>query len=159
LDVTFQQSSSSFKRDPGSSTFERLRSEWIDAFARIEISVAKCLGQFCRGITSCRTPFSQRVDALAKAKPGPHLSKKNAALLGGLPNELAPLMQMRSSIVHSVMVYGERDGTPAAWFRNVLDCPEDRPFFLVMTAEDFSRSKKELIEVSQRLEELLTKAS
>ncbi len=135
--------------------FLRLRSDFIDEFARLEIAVGRCL-QRLRISTDKKDCFDRRVEILSKAKPSPQLSKKSAANLATLAKDCEPFQRTRASLVHAVMGFGRQDEEPVALFRNVADLLSDDHICLVLNLPEFGDRIVDLRALTLRVREIAT---
>jgi len=137
--MTHQPASSEFAviRSRPANLFAELRSNCIDAFARLETTICRCIIHFDCGLDAKKVPLSHRLATLATVKPGPQLSKERAADLAKLTQSCVQLLTTRGSMVHSVMALGEADGQPVALFQNAADDALGLPIYLVLTPGGF----------------------
>lgn len=153
--MTAQPHAVSFRPGKETEDFYALRSELIDAFARLELAVTRCLNALGYAPDARKTTLGRRIADLSKAKPSPKLSKINAQALGRLPQDCEPLQRLRGCIVHGVMELGLRDGEPIALFRNVADIVADEPICHVLTPTDFRRRIEAVQAMADRIENSL----
>ena len=141
--MTKPQPFSAFRSDP-QAEFNRLRSHFMDAFARLEIAVVRRLQALDIQLEHRKCCFDQLVEALGKAKPSPRLSKANVADLARLPQDCEPLQRLRASMAHGVMEVVKGDVEPLAIFRNALDVIDGWSVCHALTEDDFRRYIKAL---------------
>jgi hypothetical protein len=114
------------------------RSDWLDAFADLEVEIGKCAARRCAGKN--RKNFSQRLDDLAALEPGPDLSCRDQARLGGLVSLCRQSMLLRGTIVHSHMRVGLIDNVFVALFSNVAGEARKPLAHVALTHEQFTSS-------------------
>jgi hypothetical protein len=153
--MTAQPQAASFRPGKEIEDFYALRSELIDAFARLELAVNRCLNTLGYAPDPRKTTLGRRIAELSKAKPSPRLSKINAHALGTLPQDCEPLQRLRGAIVHGAMELGLRVAEPIALFRNVADIVADEPICHVLTRADFRRRIDEVQAMADRIERSL----
>jgi hypothetical protein len=147
---------------PDQSTFARsweirflpLRNEWLNCFAQLELEICRSLSRLSGERFSRNKRLSQRVAELASLKPSSFCSKTAANTLKELVGECERLATIRASIVHAVMIPGECEGAPAALFHNVFEAARDVPTYLTMTSDDFDRTRKAVVRLTQQLRAL-----
>jgi len=134
--------------------FATARSEWLDAFSRLEIAVLKCSER--RGLAPAArgTPLRQRIAELRSIKASPDCARAIVDKLGKVTGSIEKLLPLRATIVHSALLTGKRDGTPVALFQNVLDAASGTPTYLVTTLEDLDRGRKQLAELTASLDSI-----
>ena len=136
--MTIQQTASAF-RSGAHAEFARLRSDFMDGFARLEIAVGCRLKALDIPLERRKCGFDQQIEALAKAKPSPKLSKAEAVGLAGLPQDCEPLQRLRASMAHGVMEVVTGAAEPLAIFRNAVDVIEGLSACEALTRDDFRR--------------------
>jgi hypothetical protein len=96
----------------------RLRSELLDAFARLEEIVCGKLGHDAKGTVA--QPLTQKLNALEKA-PFRHPAKAKQRI-----TEIRALVECRNDIVHSILAVAELSGDTNSYFvfRNVSALPD-----------------------------------
>jgi hypothetical protein len=139
--------------------FACLRSEFIDEFARLEIAVGHCLRRLDLQQNLRKCCFDQLVGKLAKAKPGPKLSRKNVAELARLPEACQPFQHLRASIVHGVMTIVSGDGARLALFRNAADVLDNSHACYALSLEDLRNRIHELAAITERVRTIASPSS
>lgn len=133
--MTVQPPAAAF-RSNARTEFCRLRSDFVDAFVRLEMAVGRCLTRLDIAFDAKKCSFDQRIEKLSKAKPGTKLSRANAARLATLPHECEPFQRLRASMVHGVMTIAMTDDGEVAIFRNAADVIEDSQVCYALSAPD-----------------------
>jgi hypothetical protein len=125
--------------------FRHERSDWIDGFARFEAMVRKLwMALECSSSDPRKVPLSVCLNDLRKAEPSQKMPKDRIVVLRRTINRCEPLLQIRASIVHGVMVSGRMNDEPVAMFHNALDRAQDSPYYLVMAGNDWRRTASQL---------------
>ena len=152
--MTVQQPSSAFQSDAKTELL-RLRSEFIDEFARLETAVGRRLQKVRIPFEVRKYGFDQMVKKLADAKPSPTLSKANAADLRRLQKDCEPLQRLRASIVHGVMEIAKTtDGETLAIFRNAADVIDPTDECYALTRDRLRQHIDDLATIRRRVEGL-----
>jgi hypothetical protein len=139
-------------QDATSEKFAVTRSEWLDAFSELEVAILRCASRIGLNCDAKKTPLAVRLGNLRDAPASPRLSKSSANELKSLASACEKLLAIRAAIVHSKMRCGTYEGTPAAFFQNVLDAAESQPFHTVLKLDDFERMRSDLIRFAGRFD-------
>jgi hypothetical protein len=126
-------------RDPA---WGAARSDWLDAFADLELEIGRCIARRCVGKN--KKSFSQRLDDLAALEPGPDLSCRDQARLGALVCQCRQLLLLRGTIVHSHMRVGLIDNVAVALFINMAGEARKPLSQVALTQEQFTSSIEDL---------------
>jgi hypothetical protein len=155
--MTHQPQPSAFatNNDP---SFAQLRNDWLNAFARLELEVRRCIQQVTGEPYERGTALGQCLKSLAGSKASASCSKALIAKLPELCAACRKVLHLRATIVHSAMVEGRRDNQPVALFQNLEDALAGTRTYTVLNAVDFDRTRKELLSLQQRFAEY-TRAS
>lgn len=141
------------------TVFASARSDWLDRFSRLEVSVMRCADQFSSKPLPRGMPLSQRlarITSLTTSSAGsPEVLKK----LQMLADECLELLPRRATIIHSTMKVGKCDGTDVALFQNGVDVAANLPVYVVMTEEDFVVDQRVLQSLTDRFSSLLPNPS
>lgn len=150
--MTVQQSASAFQSG-ARGVFDRLRSDFMDEFTRLEISVGRRLKALGMPFDARKCGFDQLVGKLEKAKASSKLSKIGAADLKRLPQDCEPLQHLRASIAHGVMEIAVTEEGPLAIFRNAADVIDGSSTCYALTPDDLRRKTSELAVLTRRARE------
>ncbi len=130
-----------------------LRTRYLDAFAELEILIIqKSIEWKC--CEPENAPLSQRLKALADAKPNPSLSKENLCKLTPAIAEIQNLLPIRNTIVHSSMNFGAFRTREALLFQNVYHAAKKCRTFLILTEAEFEGEIRRIQSVRDRLQRL-----
>ena len=118
------------------------RSNWLDAFADLELGISKCLARHCGGKN--KNNLSQRLDHLAALQSSADLSCLDQGRLGGIVSHCRRLALLRGTLVHSHMRVCIIDHVAIALFSNVAGEGTKSPRHVAMTLEQIERSTQNL---------------
>ena len=125
-----------------------MRSDWLDAFADLEIAICRCASRYCT--EPAKRNLAQRLKDLEALDPNARLSRDKHARLGALVAECRQLMSFRGTLVHSHMRLGSIDNSNVALFRNVADETDE----VAMTVYQFRKSTENLRRLAGEFERL-----
>jgi hypothetical protein len=151
--MTVQQSASAFRSD-AHGVFDRLRSDFMDEFARLEMSIGRRLKALEIPFDARKCGFDQLVGKLERAKASSKLSKIGAADLKRLPQDCEPLQHLRASMAHGVMEIAMTDEGPLAIFRNAADVIDGSNTCYALTPDDLRRKTSEVAALTKRAREV-----
>lgn len=126
-----------------------LRSQLLDAFARVELAVA-ALSASADIVVSSTAAFSQRISALKKGKDAFH----RPAAIDNLVIEAGEASKLRSTVVHAEMCIAEHRQETIFIFRNVADLTHAR----TLTEADFKSETSKLRNLANRVSQQRLKA-
>jgi hypothetical protein len=136
-----------------SDSFSIRRSEFIDAFSRMEATISRTIAtndpQF-----DPRVPFGSKLKALGQLKVSNRLSKKAIDRFATLPAEIATLTKIRNDLGHGQMGVLYRNNEAIAAFQNAADYAVDFPQYTLLSVEDFVTSRKRLLQIANELKML-----
>lgn len=135
--------------DKHNLTWGAARSDWLNAFADLELEISKCTARRCAGKN--KKNLSQRLDDLAALEPGPDLSCRDHARLADLVAQCRQLMLLRGTIVHSHMRVSLIDNVPIALFSNVAGEARKPLRHVAMTEDQIASSTQVLLQVASDL--------
>jgi hypothetical protein len=132
--------------------FSIRRSEFLDAFSRMEANIGKVIAandpQFDPRIT-----FGNKLKALGQLKASNRLSKKAIDRFATLPADIATLTRIRNDLGHGLMTLVYRDREAVAAFQNAADYATDLPQFTLLCAEDFVDYRRRLLQIANELKQ------
>ena len=150
--MTVQQPASTFRPD-AYSEFHRLRSDFMDEFARLEIAVGSRLNALEIPFDARKCGFDRLVGKLEKVTASCKLSKVGAADLRRLPKDCEPLQHLRASLAHGVLEIADTGDGLLAIFRNAADVIDGLSICYALTPADLRRKTSELAALTRRAKE------
>ena len=141
--MTDQPLAAAFGTRP-SQSFATARNDWLNAFARLELEIGRCIHRVSETSEERGRPLAQRLKTLAATKASPRCSKAETSRLPDLCAASEQLLSLRASLVHSIMVEGRRENEPVAFFQNVSEALAQTTLYHVFSNEDFERTRKEV---------------
>jgi hypothetical protein len=154
--MTHQPLASQFSLTEGLSpadTFSIRRSEFLDAFARMESIISRTIASSDPQFDP-RVPFGSKLKALGQLKASNHLSKKAIDRFAALPTDIATLTKIRNDLGHGQMSILHRNNEALAAFQNAADYAIDFPQYTLLSNEDFIKGRKRLLQVANELKML-----
>ena len=138
---------------PFATTAEQLhtaRSKLLDAFVRVEESVARLL-------LASKTSFNgellgQRIELLRAAKAGPQFSKKKRADVLKLLDEIVALLPVRNDIAHGRLQIAVIDQESLACFINVRQTLEPSQTARLFRLEQLDRLTRKIRVIAEELD-------
>ena len=154
--MTDQPLPSQFATVEGLATIDAFsirRSEFIDAFARVEANMSRIIAandlQF-----DPKVPFGNKLKSLGQLKASNRLSKKAIDRFASLPADIATLTRIRNDLGHGLMTLIYRNNEAVAAFHNAADYAVDFPQFTLLSVEDFNTGRKRLLHIANELKQL-----
>ena len=137
---------------PFVTTAEQLhtaRSKLLDAFVRVEESVARLL-------VASKTSFNgemlgQRIELLRAAKAGPQFSKKKRVYVLKLLDEIVPLLPIRNDIAHGRLQVAMIEQESHACFINVRQTLEPSQNARLFRLEQLDRLTRKIQAIAEEL--------
>lgn len=128
------------------------RSEFLDAFARVEEAVVRLLAR--NALPSGNDLLKQKIDRFRASKASPQLSRESKRKAQQLLDKLEPLAEIRADIVHARLRVIGWDGEVRAAFLNARRLCDRAPLVRVLTRQEFSDLAKELGKLAKELAEV-----
>ena len=151
--MTVQQPASAFQSD-AHGEFVRLRSDFMDEFARLEIAVGRRLKRIHPEFDVRKFCFDRLVEKLAKEKPSHGLATESVATVASLPHDCEPFQQLRASMAHGVLEIATTNDGILAIFQNAADVIEGSDACYALTPAAFNRQIGRLAALRMRIEGL-----
>jgi hypothetical protein len=140
-------------REAAKAEFAMARSQSIDAFAKLEVTVIEALGRL--GIAQNRDCLGRRVEALGKAKASPSLPKADLPKMADWAERTHPFLAQRASLVHAEMELGQFGGHWRAVFANAIDAATGMPTVMMFTVADLNRLQRSVHHLTVELSKLV----
>jgi hypothetical protein len=154
--VTHQPSASQFTITESlscSDAFSIRRSEFLDAFARMEATISRIVATNDPHFDP-RIPFGNKLKALGQLKASNRLSKKAIERFATLPADIATLTRIRNDLGHGLMSIVYRNNEAIAALHNAADYAVDFPQFTLLSVEDFNTGRKRLLQLANEIKML-----
>jgi len=136
--------------------FILLRHELIEAFARLEVSICRCLMKY---IPACKigdgSPLGAKIKELEGVKASNHLTKGHAERIQFICQSLPGPMRIRAAVVHGNMRLGALEGKAVAIFQDALSVARDVNCHTILSQDDFKNEIKTLTEFNNNLRAIL----
>jgi hypothetical protein len=142
---------------PG-DVFSIRRSEFLDAFARVEASISRIIATN-DPLFDPRIPFSNKLKVLGQLKASNRLSKKAIDRFATLPADIVTLTRIRNDLGHGLMSLIYRNNEAVAAFQNAADYAIDFPQFTLLNIEEFNDGRKRLLQIANELKQLANPVS
>jgi len=134
------------------------RSKLVEKCADAEFHVLALLR--ARGDnSSCKTPFSRKIEALRVAATKQKSPGKADLKIVQLLEDLLPLADLRSELVHSTMERGAAAGRSVILFRNAAEVHRIVDRRVVLTLADLKDATQRLSDVVNQLKQLANPSS
>lgn len=128
------------------------RSEFLDAFAELELVVLKILKS--SGATAKGEPFSQKVKSFRSVNKTSLIAKANFPQRDILADDICTLLRIRADIVHSRMTICEINGVLAASFINVNEAGTPYPATRILDQSQLKQLTAEATRLVRRIGQL-----
>jgi hypothetical protein len=139
------------------SSFYRLRSEMLDSFADIEVSLFVYLSQHKAIKISETAPLGHKVEAAKKVPAGPQKSKELKSKCDAELNRLSDFLKLRANLVHSRMEIAITNNSQIiAIFRNAKNATMDQKCASIFTLLEFRKFVSALQNQQKSLNQALT---
>jgi hypothetical protein len=114
------------------ASFYRVRSEILDAFADVEQSLLTYISNNTQNNMCVTAPLGHKIEVAKKVPAGPNRSKELKAKADQELSELAQILPLRASIVHSHMELAVTTSSQfIAIFKNTKDVDSNSPEALI----------------------------
>ncbi|HQV02747.1 MULTISPECIES: hypothetical protein [unclassified Novosphingobium] len=143
---------------PKTEAYAKVRSQCVDSFARLELSIITLCGRTELKFAS-RALVGQRVKKLREPGTIELFDKNDQAATARLLEKAESLLRERTDIVHAEMLIAHTDGETMAIFRNSADLVDGRPEARIYSLKSLRALADDVSNVAGEINRLLAGAA